>query len=335
MKNQKNIKIAKPPLKFKETQDIVYEIEKHLKAPLICYWSSRKGEICQNDVYVFNEILRTIKKHQKCYIFVKSAGGDGTASLRLITLLRSYFKSLYALVPIECSSAATILVLGTDEISMGPLAYLTAVDTSLDHQLAPLDPSNRSVTISQDELQRVVKLWNNQKNANSGNPYQSLYPYIHPLIFGAIDRANSLSIKLCQEVLSFHMKDKKKIESISNALNSNFPSHNYPITFHEAKRIGIKVTQMDDFLNEKLIELNNYYSAMGQTALTDYDEFNYHDNEIINISEAKNIQIFYQIDKDWHYRKDERRWVPMNDNSSWMKNTSSNGKIISEKIFIS
>ena len=27
--------------------------------------------------------------------------------------------------------------------------------------------------------------------------------------------------------------------------------------------------------------------------------------------------MIYQVEKDWHYRKEERRWVPMNDVSSW------------------
>ena len=56
---------------------------------------------------------------------------------------------------------------------------------------------------------------------------------------------------------------------------------------------------------------------MGQRALTDYDENNYHNNEILNIMEADSIQIYYQNDKDWYYRSEERRYIPMNDNSSW------------------
>jgi len=36
-----------------------------------------------------------------------------------------------------------------------------------------------------------------------------------------------------------------------------------------------------------------------------------------NLLEIAGRQVFYQVDKDWHYRKEERRWVPMNDRSSW------------------
>jgi len=31
---------------------------------------------------------------------------------------------------------------------------------------------------------------------------------------------------------------------------------------------------------------------------------NYHNNEICNILEIVGRQVFYQVDKDWHYRKE-------------------------------
>ncbi len=62
-------------------------------------------------------------------------------------------------------------------------------------------------------------------------------------------------------------------------------------------------------LEPLLQELNLLYSEMGQRAITDYDEANHHDNEITNILEGKGMQVLYQIEKDWHYRKEERRWV--------------------------
>jgi len=107
-----------------------------------------------------------------------------------------------------------------------------------------------------------------------------------------------LSVKLCTEILQFHIKDQKKAERISYHLNSDYPSHNYPIMLREAKRIGLKVKALDLSINDELLELNELYSEMGQRAQTDFDELNYHNNEIINIIESANMQIYYQIDKD-------------------------------------
>lgn len=324
-KNNSKLKTNKPPILFSKTQEIINKISKKLDAPLLSYWNSNGGSVCQNDVIVLSDVLKYIGKCDKIYFFIKSSGGSGQASLRIVHLLRQSFKKVIALLPLEAASAATMLCLGADEIQMGPLAFMTAVDTSLQHELSPVNKDNNLVYVSQDELARVIKLWKEQSH-NDTNPYEHIYKYIHPLVLGAVDRASSLSIKLCKDILSYHMDDDKLIDDISNSLNSTYPSHSYPITIREAKKLGLNVKEMDDKLNDYLMHLNENYSEMGQKSCTDYDEFNYHDNEILNIHEGNGLQIYYQEDKDWHYRVEERRWIPMNDNSGWIKNALINGK---------
>ncbi|MBO9573902.1 MAG: ATP-dependent Clp protease proteolytic subunit [Chitinophagaceae bacterium] len=310
-------KTIKPPVLFAQTQKLIKKIQSGNKIKIIAYWNSVRGAICQNDVNSVYEIIKDWPVQEKIYLFIKSDGGDGKASLRIINLLREHTKKLIVLVAGECSSAATIMALGADEIHMGPLAFLSAVDTSLTHDLSPVDKDNGLVSVSQDELTRVIKLWT--ESSKTDNPYPTLYTHIHPLVFGALDRASSLSIKLCTDILSYHMKDRVKAAEISKKLNSDYPSHNYPILNREAKEIGLNVKDLDKDIHDALVELNNLYSQMAQKALTDYDENNYHDNEIRNIIEAEGVQIYYQVDKDWHYRSDERRYIPLNDNSSWYK----------------
>ena len=315
MANKK--KPVKTETLFAETQKLIKRIQTSNKIKVLCYWTSVNGSICQNDVISFYEILKDWPMQDKIYLFIKSDGGDGKASLRIINLLREHTKKLIVLITGQCSSAATIMALGADEIHMGPLAFLSAVDTSLTHDLSPVDKNNSLVSVSQDELTRVIKLWSDAKRDE--NPYPTLFSHIHPLVFGALDRASSLSIKLCSDILSYHMVDEEKAVRISRKLNSDYPSHNYPILKKEATDIGLNVKRINKELNDLLIELNNLYSSMAKQVLTDHDENNYHDNEIKNIIEAEGIQIYYQVDKDWFYRNDERRYIPMNDNSSWHK----------------
>ncbi|MEI9919916.1 MAG: ATP-dependent Clp protease proteolytic subunit [Bacteroidota bacterium] len=311
----KEKKIIKPPVLFAKTQTLIKKIENLKGIKLLSYWNSVNGSVCQNDVSSFYEIIKDWPIQKEIFLFIKSDGGDGKASLRIVNLLREHSKKLTVLIQGECASAATMLALGANEIQMGPLSFLSAVDTSLTHDLSPVDKNNSLVSVSQDELTRVVKLWKDAKDTD--NPFPSLYQHIHPLVFGALDRASSLSIKLCTDILSYHMTDREKAASISKKLNSDYPSHSYPVMLKDAKEIGLNVKPIDKELNNLLFELNHLYSQMGKRALTDYDENNYHDNEIRNIIEAAGIQIHYQVDKDWHYRKDERRYIPMNDNSSW------------------
>ena len=58
---------------------------------------------------------------------------------------------------------------------------------------------------------------------------------------------------------------------------------------------------------------------MGQKSVTDFDEHNYHNNEVASVIERRGSMFFYQMEKDWHYRKEERRWTALNDNSAWTR----------------
>lgn len=339
-KTSRRVRIKKPPVLFDKTQKILGVIEKELGYPLISYWTSPSGSVCDNDVLALYEILNVLGPQKRVALCIKSDGGSGEAALRLTHLLRQYAKQVVALIPLECASAATMLALGADELQMGPLAHLTAVDTSLRHELSPADVDNELVSVSQDELLRVVRLW--QTSARSRptskeaevNPYQALFPHIHPLVIGAVDRISSLSIKICREILSFHMQDAEKVEKLSRHLNESYPSHSYPITLREAKRIGLNAVQLTPTLNDRLLELNALYAEMGQKALTDYDETSYHSHEIVNIVEGRDVQVFFQNDKDWHYRKEERRWAPMNDQSVWRRTQRSGRRTVQTVLHI-
>jgi len=322
-------KIQKPPVLFTESQKLIAKLEAELGMPLVTYWSSANGSVCQDDAIVLYELCRNMPNAgQPLGFFIKSSGGSGRAALRITHLLRQYAPRLTALVPLECASAATMMALGADEIQMGPLAFLTAVDTSIRHELSPNDIDNELVSVSQDELARVITLWKQHGTAAEGsNPVGSLMPFVHPLVIGAVDRASSLSIRLCREILSYHTRDASAAERISNVLNAAYPSHDYPITLREAERIGLNVSALGEQVNTLLLELNAVYSEMCQRAVTDFDEFNYHNHEIASVIERSGSMFYYQMEKDWHYRKEERRWSALNDNSHWARLERAGGKL--------
>jgi hypothetical protein len=316
-----------PPILFNKTQAIIGRVNKLLGGTLVTYFNNPRGSVCHDDVLAFYELLEKIGHQEKIYLFIKSSGGNGQASLRLVNLLRQYCREVVALVPLECASAATMIALGANEIHMGPMAYLTPVDTSLTHSLSPIDRDNDRVSVSLDELTRVVRLWQAQNGEARENPYQELFQHVHPLVIGAVDRAESLSIMLCKELLSYHIEDDQIQDRIAGALNAKYPSHGYPILFEEARRIGLKVSHLSPEINSLLLELNELYSEMGQRATTDFDDTHAHGNEIINIWESTGVLVYYQQDKDWFYRTEERRWISLNDISSWRRVVRMGSKI--------
>lgn len=164
MEQKNNAVIKQPPVLFDQTQNIIKKINDVLDDGIfISYWNNPKGSVCQNDVIAFYELLEQLGKKDKIYLFIKSDGGTGKASLRIVNLIRKYCNELIALVPLECASAATMIALGANEIRMGPMAFLTAVDTSLTHELSPIDRDNDRVSVSLDELTRVIRLWRKEK----------------------------------------------------------------------------------------------------------------------------------------------------------------------------
>lgn len=312
--------VNQPPILFQQTQAVIRKLEQLLGGPLIAYWNSHIGAVCHNDVLALYDILENIGQHERIFLFVKSDGGHGQAALRFVNLLRQHCKHLVALTPLQCASAATMITLGADQILMGPMSYLTAVDTSLTHDLSPIDRDNDRVSVSLDELKRALRLMRGDHAENPANAYETLFKYVHPLVVGAVDRADSLSIMLCKELLSYHIDDQARVNAVAETLNGKYPSHSYPILFEEARRIGLNVDHLPAPANTLLLQLNELYSEMGQRARTDFSENRSHSNEIINILEALGSQVYFQQDKDWFYRAEERRWIVMNDESSWRKN---------------
>ena len=309
----------KPPMLFDRTQSLIEEIEALTGGPLITYWNSRGGSICDSDVLALYGILSNIGPTDRLSLFIKSYGGSGQASLRMINVMREFADHLTVLVPLECASAGTMLALGANAIKMGPLGHLSAVDTSITHELSPVDRDNQRVRVSQDELGRATRLLQGERSQETANTSDALFRHVHPLVVGAVDRASALSIRLCLEILSYHMGNTAKAEVISHTLNADYPTHGYPITLHEACKIGLDAEPLLDAENRALLELNALYSEMGQNAMTDFDDRNAHDNTILTILEGKGRQIFFQHEKDWRYRAEERRWITMNDRSSWRK----------------
>ena len=88
---RKHIPVKQPPVKFAETQKIIARIAERLDGVFISYWNNPQGSVCQNDVIAIYEMLENIGKRDTLYLFIKSEGGNGQASLRIVNLLRTYF----------------------------------------------------------------------------------------------------------------------------------------------------------------------------------------------------------------------------------------------------
>ena len=120
MKKGGQVKIKKPPILTAKSQALLGSLQAELNLPVLVYWTSTGGSICQDDVTAMSKLLGPTKPQPKVALFLKSDGGNPEAALRLVHLLRQKFERLALLAPFECASAATMVALGANEIHMGP-----------------------------------------------------------------------------------------------------------------------------------------------------------------------------------------------------------------------
>ena len=326
------VKIQRPPILTVRTQDLVTRLQDKLKLPVLVYWVSTGGSICQNDVIAMSKLLGPATRQPRVALFLKSDGGNPEAALRFVHLLRQKFDHLTLLAPFECASAATMVALGANEIQMGPTSYLTAVDSSLKHDLSPVDHHNYLVSVSQDEVMRILRLWKERKCGD--NPFPEVYKYLHPLVLGALDRSSSLSMRICQELLSYHVSNRAKVLRISRALNYDYPSHSYPITAREARKLGFERSRPGPG--------GGCVAARSQSRLFGNGPCPEHRLRHAELSQRRNLQYsrtrrapgVLSGGKDWHYRTEEKRWIPLNDQSSWYLCVGRHGRWVPEKFFI-
>ena len=115
-KSTRRVTIKKPPVLFDKTQRLIQRIESKLGCQFIAYWTSPAGSVCNNDVLALYEVLSDVGQQDRIALSIKSDGGSGEASLRLVHLLRQYTNKVTALIPLECASAATMLSLPSHRV---------------------------------------------------------------------------------------------------------------------------------------------------------------------------------------------------------------------------
>ena len=333
-KKEKDEELKPFPILFEQTQEIIRKIKQDHPGEFLSYWISDRFSLQHDDCWVIQRILPSETINPQLNFFVRNYGGSGEAALRLVHLLREDYKSITAWIPLECASAGTMLALGADKIQMGALGYLGAVDTSFSHPLSPKNANGQSIMISQNELDRVIDLWEQKRNTSDKNPYENLYEHVHPLVFGAVDRIRSLSIRLTKEILNYHMKDERKASIISDYLNSGYPSHEYPITYNEAKRIGLPVEKLASKLEKHLIDLNNLYAEMVHP-VSKYTYSERHERWIGTVIERSGEQFYYLRDTKFEFQHYTKRWQLKSDESGWRRVVfDEEGEMVTTRIYV-
>ncbi|MYE37980.1 MAG: hypothetical protein F4X82_00460 [Candidatus Spechtbacteria bacterium SB0662_bin_43] len=255
------------------------DIEKQRGRPLIVYASrftenalpGTPNNIDIQDIRYFTDVIDSIESNVRSVdILLHSPGGDANATERIVKLLRKRFEEVHFLIPHSAYSAATLLALSGDSISMHPSATLGPVDPQVG---IPSKNGMRFVP-----ARSILDGFEKMKESFKNNGVESLPAYI-PLIedysidiLEVCEKAEDLSRELAEKWLTDYMFKNssnkrtsiKKIASYFGNYNIH-KSHTRPLMYDDMKNVGLQVNLVEnsekDLLWEAYILIDGFFSV--------------------------------------------------------------------------
>lgn len=311
-----------PPFFWNRTQSLINEIEQRISSKLLVYFMEPESSIINDDVDHFYSHIKDLKKDKSLTLLLVSNGGNGMAAWRIANMLKQYCSELTVIIPSRCASAATMLSLSADKILFGPAGYLTAIDTSLNHELNPRsDDKGKPVSISVDQINRVKEFINNDLKEHSSNKSLSeiLFEKVHPVVIGELQRTSNLSKMIAKNMISLrnNKPDDTSTQKIVDILNDNYPAHAYPIVLKEAQNIGLPAEALSEDISQICWELTKLYTIISKKVITDINSDFWHMEGIPVVIESINKRTFFSISYNKKF-KPGIGWSTENDKTRWL-----------------
>ena len=207
--------------------------------------------------------LKEIGHTKKIDLFLFSYGGAVDTAYKVVTLIREFCDEFAVIVPFVAKSAASMLVLGADEVVMGPISELGPIGPLVVHPLYReiLIPV-QAVWHCLDYLQRlIIDSYDPEVASVIVTP---LLNKLDPWLIGDYEKTLKASRQYAETLLSHYMlkDDPERVLSVTQALTEGYFSHEYPIGRREAKELGLKVTEANDELWDVIWKLYLGYEEL-------------------------------------------------------------------------
>lgn len=178
--------------------------------------------------------IRTTPPEQPIALILHTPGGLVLAASQIAMALRSHPAKKIVIVPHYAMSGGTLIALAADEILLDRHAVLGPLDPQL--------PTSKG-TFPAPSLVKIAKI----KGENASDEI---------LIYADIaEKALKEMQSFIKKILNGRMPDEKA-EEIAKKLTEGYYTHDYPITFEEAKELGLPVK---DEIPPEVYELMELY----------------------------------------------------------------------------
>lgn len=172
------------------------------------------------------------------------------------------------IIPLHAFSAATLISLGANSITMLPTACLGPTDPESNSPFNPKDGQNPINTEDIEYYTKFVK--EDLKISSEAGVIEALKILsqsdnrVHPIALGHAKRGSKLAEKYARELLEIHMKkrtDKAVIDKIVKTFGSELYAHDHPINRGEAEKLGLNIVTEKPEIEAKIWELFVNYEA--------------------------------------------------------------------------
>ena len=234
-------------MKAEERVCLIERLEQLRDSKVLVYFSYTPLD--DNILVPLYKQLKKIGHTKKIDLFLHSYGGAVDTPYKVVMLIREFCDDFAVIVPFVAKSAASMLVLGADEVVMGPISELGPIDPLVKHPvykdlLVPV----QAVWHCLDYLQRSI--------INSPDPEVAefmvtpLLNKLDPWLIGDYEKTIKASWQYAEALLSRYMlkDDPERVQNVTQALTEGYFSHGYPIGRREARELGLKVTEAHDEL---------------------------------------------------------------------------------------
>jgi len=281
-----------------KVQQLIKQIEESRKSKVITYFTADQqnspfsGKIALDVIPIMYEHLNLMGKTDKIELIIYSLGGDTIAPWRIVTLIREYCKYFSVVVPYKAHSAATLLALGANSITMSKLGELSPIDPTIETPFNP-EKGNRRIPINVEDVAGFFNFSQERLEIRSEDnvikALEMLVRELHPLAIGGVYRSHALIRLIATKLLSLHMNkpnERQLITKIVENLSEKLYYHNYVISKQEAIELGLKVESIDSEVESLIMELYNLYKTnMGLGEIFDPANYFKDDEETKNINQ--------------------------------------------------
>lgn len=243
------------------------DIESLRNRPLIVYATKFLDELPNtpnfidiSDVDGFTDLVQSINSSEEIDVLLHSPGGRPDATERIVYILRNKFKKVHFLIPHSAYSAATMLALSGDSITLHPSATLGPIDPQINGIPA------RSIKRGFEKVKEIIK----QEGPEALPAYIPLIEKYSLDLLELCEDSEKLSKNLVSEwIRIFMLKGAEVYENqVEEAVDffSNYDEHlmhSRPLITNKLNKFKLNIKQADNDLSQLLweayVHLNGFF----------------------------------------------------------------------------